>query len=135
MGIPRQDINIFMDTITPKKTPQEIAAQLLDPKAYEEEQKRKAEVAKKTAARKIELEKKAAKPKDKSYFDVKIECLLPATLTYRILAEDAHQALELIKGKSPNSVQHKLHGRKELVAKVYGAGSSMMMHMKKLLGG
>jgi hypothetical protein len=123
-----------MNTPAPKQSPQEIAAKLLDPKAYEDAQQKK-EAASKVRAKKEELEKQAkAKIKDKHYFDVKIECLLPAVLTYRILAEDAAQALELIKGKSPNSVQHKLIGRKELAAKVYDAGSSMIRHMKKLLG-
>lgn len=116
-----------------KKSPQEIAAELLNPELYKEAQKEKEELAKKAAAKKEQLTKRAA-PKEKKYFDVKIECMLPAVLTYRILAEDANQALELIKGKSPNSVQHKLPGRKELVAKVYDSGSSMLRHMKKLLG-
>ncbi len=71
---------------------------------------------------------------EKRYYDVKVECMLPATLTYRILAEDPQQASELIKGKSPNSVQHKLSGRKELSLKVYDAGSSMMRFMRKLFG-
>jgi hypothetical protein len=79
--------------------------------------------------------KKPELPKPKYYFDVKVECMLPATLTYRVLAEDAHQAAELIRGKSPNSVQHKLVGRKELVLRVYDASGSMMRFMKKLLGG
>jgi hypothetical protein len=80
--------------------------------------------------------KKAAAPKikPKLYFDVKIECMLPAVLTYRVLAEDATQAAELIKGKSPNSVSHKLVGKKDIVLKVYDSGSSMMRFMKKLLG-
>lgn len=81
------------------------------------------------------LKKEAALPKPKFYYDVKVECMLPATLTYRILAEDAKQAADLIRGKSPNSVQHKLTGRKEHVLKVYDASSSMMRFMKKLLGG
>jgi hypothetical protein len=116
-----------------KKTPQEIAKSLLDPKVYEEEQKQKAELAKKAATKKVVIEKQA-QPKTKQYYDVRVECMLPATLTYRILAEDASQALELIKGKSPNSVQHKLIGRRELVAKVFNAGGNLLQHMKKLLG-
>ena len=116
-----------------KKTPQEIAKSLLDPKAYEEEQKQKAELAKKAAAKKATIQKQA-KPVDKQYYDVKIECMLPATLTYRVLAESAPQALELIKGKSPNSVQHKLIGRKELMARVFNSGGNLLQHMKKLLG-
>jgi hypothetical protein len=78
--------------------------------------------------------KKSETPKIKRLFDVKIECMLPAVLTYKVLAEDAQQAVELIKGKSPNSVSHKLIGRKELILKVYDSGSSMMRLMKKLLG-
>ena len=90
---------------------------------------------------KPELLKKEAKKieppkiKPKLYYDVKVECMLPATLTYRVLAEDAHQASELIKGRSPNSVQHRLIGRKELTLRVYDSGSTVMRFMKKLLGG
>ena|ERR1035441_10394596 len=83
-----------------------------------------------------ELEKQASMAvKPKYYYDVKVECMLPATLTYRILAEDPRQAADLIKGKSPNTVQHKLIGRKELHLKVFDAGGSMMRFMKKILGG
>lgn len=82
----------------------------------------------------IKKEAKIAPPKPKHYYDVKVECMLPATLVYRVLAEDAHQAAYLIRGKSPNSVQHRLSGRKELTLKVYDASSSMMRFMKKLLG-
>jgi hypothetical protein len=83
-----------------------------------------------------ELEKQASMAvKPKYYYDVKVECLLPATLTYRVLAEDPQQAAELVKGKSPNTVQHRLIGRKELHMKVYDAGGSMMRFMKKILGG
>jgi hypothetical protein len=72
-------------------------------------------------------------PPVKYYYDVKVECLLPATLTYHILAENPQQALDLIKGKSPNGVQHKLIGRKELKVLVYDAGSTMIKFIKKLL--
>ena len=58
--------------------------------------------------------------------------MLPATLIYRILAEDPHQAAELIKGKSPNGVQHKLIGRKELKLIVYDAGCSFIRFMKMI---
>jgi hypothetical protein len=68
------------------------------------------------------------------YFDVRVECMIPCTLTYRILAEDPEQAASLIKGKSPNSVQHKLIGRRELMLKVYDSGSSMIRLIKRLLG-
>jgi len=73
-------------------------------------------------------------PPPKYYYDVKVECMLPAVITYKVLAETPQQASELIKGKSPTSVQHKLIGRRELLLKVYDAGSSMMRFMKKLMG-
>lgn len=102
----------------------------------EADKKRKVEVE---AKRKKEerLKKEAAAkllPKPKLYYDVKVECMLPATLTYRVLAEDAQQASELIRGMQPNSVHHKLIGRKELKLKVYDAGSSMIRWMKNLVG-
>lgn len=81
------------------------------------------------------MAKELDEPKQKFYFDVKVECMLPATLTYRVLAEDAQQAADLIRGKSPNAVHHKLHGRKEMMLRVYDAGSSMMRFVKKLAGG
>lgn len=115
-----------------KLTADQIAAKLLDPKAFELEQQKKVEAAKK---KRESLEKKAVvKPKVLSYFDVKVECMIPATLTYRVLAENANQAAELIRGKSPNSVQHKLVGRKELVLRVFDSGSTMIRFMKRLLG-
>lgn len=78
------------------------------------------------------LKKEALKPKPKFYYDVKIECMLPATLTYRVLAETPEQAAELIKNLSPNSVKHKLIGRKETKLSVYDAGSNLMKFMKNL---
>jgi hypothetical protein len=124
------DINTSMEN-KPKLTPAEIAAKLLDPEAYKEEQKHKAEVdAKKKKSE--ELKKKAtAQPKTKVYFDVKVEAMIPAILTYKVLAEDAHQAAELIKGKSPNHVQHKLSGIKNLFLRVYNAGSCVLQYTKK----
>ncbi len=74
-------------------------------------------------------------PPPKYYYDVKIECMLPTTLTYRILAETPEQAAELIKGKSPNAVHHKLSGKKDLMLRVYASGSSMLKFIKKLVGG
>lgn len=73
---------------------------------------------------KKELEK--LNPPPKFYYDVKIEALLPATITYRILAENPNQAVSLIKGQSPISVKHRLIGRKELKLMVYEAGSSIL---------
>lgn len=78
--------------------------------------------------------KEREKPKVKYYYDVKVECMLPATLIYKVLAEDAKQAAYLIKGRSPNSVTHKLIGRKEMKLSVYDAGSSMIRFVINLFG-
>lgn len=72
--------------------------------------------------------------KPKLYYDVKVECMLPATLTFRVLAEDPQQAAALIRGMSPNTVRHRLIGRKDLKLSVYDAGSTMLRWMKNLLG-
>jgi hypothetical protein len=72
-------------------------------------------------------------PKLKYYYDVKVECMLPATLTYKVLAESPEQAATLVKNLSPNSVKHKLAGRKELKLMVYDAGSTFMKLMRNLI--
>ena len=97
----------------------------------EEIKKQQLELKKKIAAEKLEKEK--LKPKSKFYYDVKIECMLPATLTYRVLAEDPQQASLMVKGLTPTGVRHRLIGRKELKLMVYDAGSSMIRFIKNLI--
>ena len=75
------------------------------------------------------------KTKDKSYYDVKVDCLLPATLTYRVLAENPEEAVLMIKNLQPNMVKHKLIGKKELKITVYDAGSSMIRFIRHIFGG
>jgi len=79
---------------------------------------------------------KEAKVKQKpplTYYDVKVEALIPATLVFRVLAEDAKQAADMIKNKQPNSVKYRLHGRRELKLMVYDTGCSMIKYIKNLL--
>lgn len=71
----------------------------------------------------------------KSYYDVKVECLLPATLTYRVLAKDAEEAVNNVKYMSPNGVKHKIAGKKDLKITVYDSGTSMIRFFKNILGG
>jgi len=71
-------------------------------------------------------------PPQKFYFDVKVECMLPATVTYRVLAETPEQAAELYKHHSPVGVKHKLAGKKELKLAVYSAGSNLIKFIRKL---
>lgn len=77
---------------------------------------------------------KLAAPVPKYYFDIRVECMLPATLTYRILAETPQQAAEMIKNKTPNSISHKLIGKKDLILRVFDSGSCMIRHIKKFMG-
>jgi UDP-N-acetylmuramyl pentapeptide synthase len=85
---------------------------------------------------KVTLKLKQSPPiKAKLYYDVKVECMLPATVTYRVLAETPEQAAELIKGMSPIGVRHRLVGKKDIKLYVYDAGSTMLRWMKNLLGG
>ena len=88
------------------------------------------------ATKKAEAKEKPKSPPivPKYYYDVKVECMLPATLTYRVLAEDAKQASELIRGASPVGVKHRLIGKKDIKMSVYRAGSSMLEWAKNLLG-
>ena len=72
--------------------------------------------------------------KAKQYYDVKVECTLPATITFRVLAEDPREAADLIRGAAPISVVHRLVGRKDHKLSVYDAGSTMLRWMKNLIG-
>lgn len=72
--------------------------------------------------------------KAKHYYDVKVECMIPATITFRILAEDPEEAADLIRGAAPISVVHRLVGRKDHKLSVYDAGSTMLRWMKNLVG-
>jgi hypothetical protein len=74
------------------------------------------------------------KPKPKFYYDVKVEVMLPAVLTYRVLAEDPQQAADMIRNLQPNTVKHRLIGRKEFKLTVYDAGCTVIKFMKNLMG-
>jgi hypothetical protein len=71
----------------------------------------------------------------KKYFDVRVECTLPATLLFRVLAESPEEAANMIKNLQPNSVKHKLIGRKDNKLTVYQAGCSIILFIKNLFGG
>lgn len=71
-------------------------------------------------------QKEQQKPKQKSYFDVKVEALVPTTLTYRIYAEDEQDALAQIAKKPPNGMKPNLLAKKLLKATVYVAGTTMI---------
>lgn len=82
------------------------------------------------------IQKMAKSPpiKAKQYYDVKVECTLPATITFRVLAENPQEAADLIRGAAPISVVPRLLGRKDHKLSVYDAGSTMLRWMKNLIG-
>jgi hypothetical protein len=87
----------------------------------------------KTTAQLQEEKKKAlAAIKPKFYFEIKIESMIPAIITYRILAETAEQAVELMKNQQPVNVSHRLQGRKDIILRVYKAGSCVIEFIKRL---
>jgi hypothetical protein len=127
-------------TTAEKTTAEKIAEELLQQKraeAQEGEMARKDPSAIQPPVKKIaKIDPKVKSPplKEKRYYDVKVECMLPATLTFRVLAEDPAQATNLIRGMSPIGVKHKLVGRKDLKMTVYEAGSSLIKWVKNLVG-
>ena len=100
--------------------PAQIADQLLD--------KNKPQLKKQAKKDKTEKIKEPVK----QYFDVRVETMLPATLTYRILAEDAEQAINLIKGKHPTKIKYSLNNKRDIKVIVYEAGCSIIKFIKSL---
>jgi hypothetical protein len=109
----------------PNNLPPTLEEQEAKVKKEAEAKKRKEDQLKKEAAQKIP---------QKSYYDVKVECMLPATLTWRVLADDPHQAIALTRGVVPQTVKHRLIGRKELKVMVYDAGSTFLKLIKNMIG-
>lgn len=70
--------------------------------------------------------------KEKKYFKVVMECNMPATVTYKVLAESPEKALELIKNMPPIAVKYYLPKKINLKATIYEFGSSLIQLIKKL---
>lgn len=72
--------------------------------------------------------KKVASPiiKQKIYYDVKIEAIVPCILTHRILAEDENTALEIAMKQPPNNIKPNGRPRNFIKATVYNAGSLLV---------
>lgn len=61
-------------------------------------------------------------------FSVRIECLVPTTITYTVSAENEHEALKQI-DKIPSSrshVKHNLQRKVKLKAVVFNSGTNMV---------
>ena len=64
------------------------------------------------------------KEQQKQFYDVKIEALVPTTLTYRVFALDENDALKQIQKQAPNNYKPNFLLKRMLKAIVYIAGSS-----------
>ena len=71
---------------------------------------------------------------ENKYYDVKVECLLPATLTYRVFTDSPEKAADLIKNINPNYVKYKLIGKKIIKLTVYDACCTIVRYFKHILG-
>lgn len=69
----------------------------------------------------------------KKYFDVKVECTIPATLVYRIKAHSAQEASEMINYIQPNEIKYKLQKKKMLKILVFESGSVILKFIKNIL--
>lgn len=65
--------------------------------------------------------------KNKEYYDIKVEAMIPATLNYRIYAEDENEALELLKKATPNGIKYKLALKKDKKVQIYKPGTSIII--------
>lgn len=75
---------------------------------------------------------KLKKP-EKQWYSVKISAMVPTEITYRILAEDENEAIQLSLRQLPSEPpRFQLPRMKRLSAKVYKAGTSMLKLSKKL---
>lgn len=76
------------------------------------------------------MNKIETKPKQKKLYDIKLECNMPCTLTYRILADDENDAILQIRKHSPNNIKHNINLKRDIKATVYEAGYLMIKLIK-----
>lgn len=67
---------------------------------------------------------------DKKYYDVKLEALVPCTITYRVFADNEQDAVTQINKKDPISVRPNIRHKRDIKAVVYDAGSSLIRFAK-----
>jgi hypothetical protein len=76
--------------------------------------------------------KKSQEKPMKKYYKVSIETLLPATISFRVLAESPEKAAEMIKNQNPVEVRHKLAGRRDKKITVYDWGTTIIRFFRNL---
>lgn len=68
---------------------------------------------------------------EKKYFTVEVEALVPTIIKYRVLAESAEKAVDLINGAALlESPKQKLSAAKRIKARVYDLGTVMLRYTK-----
>lgn len=72
-------------------------------------------------------------PKQKNYFDIKVEALCPCIITYRIYADDENDALNQIDKKAPISIKPNISQKRNIKATVYNSGSSLIKLIKNYI--
>jgi len=70
---------------------------------------------------------------EKKYYDVRIECMVPATLTYRVFAENFDEAIELTKRQQPIHYKYKVTEKKDIKISIYDAGTSLIKFVKNMI--
>lgn len=67
------------------------------------------------------------------YYDVKVECTVPAVIHYRILANSPGHAESILKYRDPVHIEYKINKRKNIILRIYEAGTSILHIVKSLL--
>jgi hypothetical protein len=73
---------------------------------------------------------KKENPKVKKYFDIKLECLVPTVIVYRVLAEDENEALAEFNKKAPIKVNPDIRRKRPIKATVYDGGCTTVRATK-----
>ena len=76
------------------------------------------------------LDKKAA---EKQPYDIKVECWLPATVSYRVWATNPEEAADQVRKLNPKDVKYKLAGKRDLKLTVYKAYTNLIELVRNLM--
>lgn len=75
------------------------------------------------------MQKNAEKPKQKEYFTVELDAMVPATLRFKVLAESPEEALKVFlrEGNLMEKPHIKtIHKMKKIYARVYNFGTNLL---------
>jgi hypothetical protein len=64
------------------------------------------------------------KAPEKKFFDVKLDALVPCTITYRVFAENENDALLNIDKQTPRNVKPDIRRKRNIKATVYDSGTN-----------